>query len=349
MTKITIRKNTKATITCLKKKREKKAGFQFFFARAVPIRGLIFRSKNVKLSRASQKCHFPHFFLSKTLDFIWNRILVISLDGWRIGHWNLHRCSSWVFSIASTKFHLDRERRFSYEFIVEKLVLLSFHGYLGEIESGGGKSWNFSCNFFVNVQCCVRVSASNFQVLTCKSGGARALVNIVRFWLAQLVPWSSCCTMIKLLHYDQVTILWSSTILWSYCATIELLYYDQVTMLWSSYYTTIKLLYYDQVTTLWSSYCTMIKLPHYGQVTTLWSSCYTDQVTTLRSSYYTDQVTVYYDQVTILSYSILWSSYYVHNRSSSCTAVLKSLRGQVTLWYYNIALRVVGQAIYIHG
>ena len=334
MTEITIRKNTKATITCLKKKREKKAGFQFFFARAVPIRGLIFRSKNVKLSRASQKCHFPHFFLSKTLDFIWNRILVISLDGWRIGHWNLHRCSSWVFSIASTKFHLDRERRFSYEFIVEKLVLLSFHGYLGEIESGGGKSWNFSCNFFVNVQCCVRVSASNFQVLTCKSGGARALVNIVRFWLAQLVPWSSCCTMIKLLHYDQVTILWSSTILWSYCATIELLYYDQVTMLWSSYYTTIKLLYhytmikllyYDQVTTLWSSYYTMIKLLH-------WSSYYT----TIKLLHWS-------------SYSILWSSYYVHNRSSSCTAVLKSLRGQVTLWYYNIALRVVGQAIYIHG
>ena len=34
---------------------------------------------------------------------------------------------------------------------------------------------------FVNVQCCVRVSASNFQVLTRKSDGARALGNIVRF------------------------------------------------------------------------------------------------------------------------------------------------------------------------
>ena len=34
----------------------------------------------------------------------------------------------------------------------------------------------------MNVQCCVRVSASNFQVLTGKSGGVtRALGNIVRF------------------------------------------------------------------------------------------------------------------------------------------------------------------------
>ena len=35
--------------------------------------------------------------------------------------------------------------------------------------------------FLANVQCCVRVSASNFQVLTRKSDGARALGNIVRF------------------------------------------------------------------------------------------------------------------------------------------------------------------------
>ena len=33
----------------------------------------------------------------------------------------------------------------------------------------------------MNVQCCVRVSASNFQVLTRNSGGTRAFGNIVRF------------------------------------------------------------------------------------------------------------------------------------------------------------------------
>ena len=37
------------------------------------------------------------------------------------------------------------------------------------------------------MQCCIRVSASNFQVLTRKSDGARALGNISVFWLAQLV------------------------------------------------------------------------------------------------------------------------------------------------------------------
>ena len=37
-------------------------------------------------------------------------------------------------SIVSTKFHVDRERRVLYEFSVEKLVLLSFGGYLGDIE-----------------------------------------------------------------------------------------------------------------------------------------------------------------------------------------------------------------------
>ena len=40
-----------------------------------------------------------------------------------------------VFSIVSTNFYLDRERRYLQEFGVDKLVLLSFGGYRGEIES----------------------------------------------------------------------------------------------------------------------------------------------------------------------------------------------------------------------
>ena len=39
----------------------------------------------------------------------------------------------------------------------------------------------FQVVFLVNVQCCVRVSASNFQVLTRNSGGATAFGNIARF------------------------------------------------------------------------------------------------------------------------------------------------------------------------
>ena len=60
-------------------------------------------------------------------------------------------------------------------------------GYLGEIESektipGTGILDFFMYFFFVNVQCCVRVSASKLQDLTRTSGGARALGNIVRFF-----------------------------------------------------------------------------------------------------------------------------------------------------------------------
>ena len=65
---------------------------------------------------------------------------------------------------------------------MQKLVLLSLYGYFGKIESGIEKTQNCSYTFFVvNWQCCVRVSASNFQVVTRKSGGVRAFVSIVRF------------------------------------------------------------------------------------------------------------------------------------------------------------------------
>ena len=85
-------------------------------------------------------------------------------------------------ALSPTNFHFDRERRFLYKFSLEKLVLLSFRGYLGGIESETKKNLAFFIYFFfVNVQCCVRVSASNFQVLTRNSGGARAFGNIVRF------------------------------------------------------------------------------------------------------------------------------------------------------------------------
>ena len=67
---------------------------------------------------------------------------------------------------------LDREQQFSYEFSVEKLVLKSFRGYLGEVESEKEMPLDFFIVFFRHVQCCVRVSASNFQILTRKSDGA---------------------------------------------------------------------------------------------------------------------------------------------------------------------------------
>ena len=66
---------------------------------------------------------------------------------------------------------------------MEKLVLLGFRGYLGEIESETKKLELFvrGMPFFVNGQCCVGASASFFQASTRKSGGGRAFGNIVRF------------------------------------------------------------------------------------------------------------------------------------------------------------------------
>ena len=51
-------------------------------------------------------------------------------------------------ALSPTNFHLDREHRYLFEFSVEKLVLLSFRGYLGEIESGKQNVKNFSYAFF---------------------------------------------------------------------------------------------------------------------------------------------------------------------------------------------------------
>ena len=65
---------------------------------------------------------------------------------------------------------------------MDKLVFLSFRGYLGEIESEKKKKLKiFHTLLFLVVQFCVRVSASNFHVLIRKSGGARTSGNFIRF------------------------------------------------------------------------------------------------------------------------------------------------------------------------
>ena len=65
---------------------------------------------------------------------------------------------------------------------MEKLALWIFRGYLGEIESGDVKVEKFSRTFVFHEQCCVRVSASNFQVLTRQSSGARAIESSTDFF-----------------------------------------------------------------------------------------------------------------------------------------------------------------------
>ena len=65
-------------------------------------------------------------------------------------------------ALSPPNFILDRERRFLYEFSVEKLVLLSFRGYLGEIESGKKKMLEFFV-YFLFCECAVLCQGQRFQ------------------------------------------------------------------------------------------------------------------------------------------------------------------------------------------
>ena len=124
---------------------------------------LNFQIENRKIERGIAEMPFSPFSAENTwLICIWNRFLVVSLDSWRIGPWNYSPC---VFSIVSTKFHLDRKRWFIYEFSVDKLVFLSFRGYLGEIESGEKNERKKNSDFFTlfSFDCAVVCQGQCFQ------------------------------------------------------------------------------------------------------------------------------------------------------------------------------------------
>ena len=103
MAEITILKNTtfwKATMNpCLKKKDRLSICLQMWSKYSYCSTRLNFRSKIAKLSGASQnvseiRLFFPFFVVITwwLATYIWSRVMVISLDGWRIGQWNLYRC-----------------------------------------------------------------------------------------------------------------------------------------------------------------------------------------------------------------------------------------------------------------
>ena len=129
-------------------------------------------------------------FFRNYLINIQSRVVVISLDGWRIGQRNLHR-SSCLFSAVPTKFHL-RQRQFLYEFCVKKLVFWGFRGYLGEIELKNKRGQKFHVRFFSHNQWCVRVSASNVCSPICSASRDTTLGSFLPgtryvLWVAQLV------------------------------------------------------------------------------------------------------------------------------------------------------------------
>ena len=110
------------------------------------------------------------------LNYVWNRVLVISPNGRRIGLWHLYRRSPFVVSIVSTKFHIDRERQFLYEFSLEKLVFLSFSGYLDTTP------FFSACPIFCQGQC-IQFSGPNSQK---RWHYVEVQETLSVFWLAQL-------------------------------------------------------------------------------------------------------------------------------------------------------------------
>ena len=154
------------------------------FARTFQIRGEKFSPKRAKLGRAS---HINRIFRSYLIGIKEILFLVVSRDGWRIGQNNLYRRPPCVFSIVSTKFHVDRKIRF-YSYLVWTSWCFWVFAYIAGRSSRKKKEKEelgiVHTHFSLIVQLCVRVSASNFKVLIRWSGGARASENFIRSWLA---------------------------------------------------------------------------------------------------------------------------------------------------------------------
>ena len=124
-------------------------------------------SQNWVGHRSNATC--SHHYLSQCTAIVF---LVISLDGWRIGAAQLisivslyvrdclHQFSPWsgttIFG-AVTQI-ISRKCR-------QKMAVLSFLGYLGEIESDSPTVWTCTCNLLCHGQC-FQFSSPNLQWLT---------------------------------------------------------------------------------------------------------------------------------------------------------------------------------------
>ena len=121
-------------------------------------------------------------FLSQSLD-LYTKSSFGHIPWW-VANWamKLKQCSPGVFSIVSAKFHIDWNGDFQTNLVWNSWCF----GVFADISARSSRKKTQSIiyiyiYYILHVQCCVRVSASNFQVLTRKSGGARALGNIARF------------------------------------------------------------------------------------------------------------------------------------------------------------------------
>ena len=91
--------------------------------------------------------------------------LVISLDGWRVGQWNLYRWSPCVFSIVSTKFTLIGNDYFFTNLVWRSWCFRIFADISSRSSRKKQNLWIFVHFFFSIEKFCVGVSDSLFQVL----------------------------------------------------------------------------------------------------------------------------------------------------------------------------------------
>ena len=150
-----------------------------------------------------------------------NLLTVISLHGWRIGQWKLHRCSPCVHRCLHQVSPWSGMTIFM-QILRIKLVLLNFRRYLGEIESGAGNNLVFFMYFVFCV--CSAVSGSALPMfksqLSNKSGGAKAFGNMSVFdwprsnwWLMcdlvwvwslwhRFKKWNACCACCRVVSFQ---------------------------------------------------------------------------------------------------------------------------------------------------
>ena len=102
------------------------------------------------------------FFFRNYLIYIWNRVLVISPDGWRIGQRDLHRSPPCLFSIVSTIFFILIENDNIYTNLLSKSWYFGVFADMSARSSRKKMVRIFRKRFFSHSQWCVSVSASNF-------------------------------------------------------------------------------------------------------------------------------------------------------------------------------------------
>ena len=175
------RKKEKVTLSSVKKHKTKSDGSEYICTSVS--NAWNFQSEKCKMERVSSQINR---FFRNYLIYIWNTVLVISLDD-ELGDQTYVDVLIVSSELSPPKFTLIGNDDF-----LKNLAWISWCFWvfadISARSSRKKKTRIIHTRFFLVVQFCVRVSASNFQVLIRKSGGARASGNFIPFfgWPARM-------------------------------------------------------------------------------------------------------------------------------------------------------------------